>query len=55
MNTIEDYLDVYKHLDGNGVELYCDRPQEQWPRGADGEFTMFTAPLDLRRLLAEAG
>jgi catechol 2,3-dioxygenase len=35
--------------DGNGVELYCDRPRDEWPKD------MFTAPLDLRGLLAEAG
>ena len=42
--------------DGNGVELYCDRPREEWPRqpGGDG-IAMFTAPLDLQGLLAEAG
>lgn len=40
--------------DGNGVELYCDRPREEWPRTAAGEVAMFTAPLDLGRLLAEA-
>lgn len=28
--------------DGNGVELYWDRPQEQWPRTADGKLAMFT-------------
>jgi catechol 2,3-dioxygenase len=40
--------------DGNGVELYWDRPRERWPRAADGEgLTMFTKPLDLRNLLAE--
>jgi catechol 2,3-dioxygenase len=33
--------------DDNGVELYWDRPREQWPRKADGELAMFTAPLDL--------
>jgi catechol 2,3-dioxygenase len=39
--------------DGNGVELYWgDRPQEQWPRGADGELAMYTRPLDLQKLLA---
>ena len=41
--------------DDNGIELYRDRPREEWPRSADGEFTMFTEPLDLRGLLAEAG
>lgn len=40
--------------DGNGVELYRDRPEAEWPRAADGSLTMFTRPLDLRRLLAEA-
>ena len=39
--------------DDNGVELYCDRPREQWPRSADGELAMFTAPLDLTALLKE--
>jgi catechol 2,3-dioxygenase len=40
--------------DGNGVELYRDRPREEWPRTPDGELTMFTLPLDVRALLAEA-
>jgi len=40
--------------DGNGVELYWDRPKEQWPRAAEGEITMFTRPLDLAALLEEA-
>jgi catechol 2,3-dioxygenase len=41
--------------DGNGVELYADRPQEAWPRTEDGqEVAMFTRPLDLSALLAEA-
>jgi catechol 2,3-dioxygenase len=39
--------------DQNGVELYWDRPREQWPRGGDGQVTMFTRPLDLDDLLAE--
>jgi len=39
--------------DRNGVELYWDRPQDQWPRLASGETTMFTRPLDLRSLLAD--
>jgi catechol 2,3-dioxygenase len=41
--------------DENGVELYWDRPKDQWPRGADGRLTMYTRPLDLGALLAEAG
>ena len=39
--------------DGNGVELYHDRPREEWPREADGTLAMFSGPLDLGRLLAE--
>ena len=39
--------------DENGIELYWDRPEEQWPRGADGQIDMYSAPLDLRDLLAE--
>jgi catechol 2,3-dioxygenase len=40
--------------DGNGVELYWDRPKEQWPRSADGGVAMFTRPLDVEALLKEA-
>jgi catechol 2,3-dioxygenase len=40
--------------DGNGVELYRDRPREQWPRASDGSIEMFTHPLDLAALLKEA-
>ncbi len=40
--------------DGNGVELYRDRPQEEWPRDAAGKLAMVTERLDLRALLAEA-
>src|SRR5450432_3515781 len=39
--------------DQNGVELYCDRPVDEWPLAPSGELTMFTAPLDLDALLAE--
>ena len=39
--------------DENGVELYCDRPAELWPRTADGELSMYTRPLDLHKLLSE--
>jgi len=38
--------------DDNGVELYWDRPQSDWPRTADGQLKMFTARLDLAGLLA---
>lgn len=37
--------------DGNGVELYWDRPQDQWPYHADGSLNMYTRPLDLEDLL----
>ena len=40
--------------DGNGIELYCDRPKDEWPRDENGDFTMFTRPLDLQGLLAAA-
>lgn len=40
--------------DGNGVELYWDRPQSQWPRKPGGELNMVTDPLDLEALLREA-
>ena len=37
--------------DGNGVELYWDRPRDKWPRDADGNLTMYTRALDLNKLL----
>jgi catechol 2,3-dioxygenase len=40
--------------DGNGVELYRDRPEPEWPRSIDGELTMVTKPLNLGELLKEA-
>ncbi|VDC32869.1 VOC family protein [Pseudogemmobacter humi] len=40
--------------DGNGVELYRDRPEADWPRDAGGNISMTTGRLDLRALLAEA-
>ena len=39
--------------DGSGVELYWDRPKEQWPRTPAGELSMFTHALDLAGLLEE--
>ena len=39
--------------DGNGVELYWDKPQNQWPVDANGNLTMVTERLDLQDLLAE--
>lgn len=40
--------------DGNGVELYRDRPEAEWPRAPDGGLAMVTRRLDLDALLAEA-
>jgi catechol 2,3-dioxygenase len=46
---------LYLHdPDGNGLELYYDRPSEQWPRDADGRIAMVTRPLDLQSLRAES-
>jgi catechol 2,3-dioxygenase len=44
-----------KDPDQNGIELYRDRPAEEWPQDEQGQFTMVTRPLDLKALLAEAG
>lgn len=40
--------------DGNGVELYCDRAEADWPRDDSGTLKMVNAPLDLEALLAQA-
>ena len=40
--------------DDNGVELYWDRPREQWPHAGDGGLAMFTHRLDLEALLNES-
>ena len=40
--------------DGNGLELYWDRPQAEWPRDVAGNLAMTTGHLDLDALLAEA-
>jgi catechol 2,3-dioxygenase len=40
--------------DGNGLELYRDRPREEWPRDAAGDLAMVSDPLDLDALLREA-
>lgn len=39
--------------DGNGVELYYDRPKEQWPFDDDGNLQMVTEPLDVQSLMSE--
>jgi catechol 2,3-dioxygenase len=40
--------------DRNGLELYWDRPREEWPVNPDGSLIMYTLPLDLNNLLLEA-
>jgi len=39
--------------DGNGVELYWDRPKDQWPKDEKGGLSMVTEPLNIKGLLAE--
>jgi catechol 2,3-dioxygenase len=45
------YLD---DLEGNGIEIYRDRPREEWGRDGDGQLRMATLPLDLDGVLASA-
>lgn len=40
--------------DGNSLELYWDKPEQEWPRTPDGNLAMYIRPLDLRELLSEA-
>lgn len=40
--------------DGNGIELYWDRPKKDWPKDKNGKLKMTIAPLDLNQLLKEA-
>lgn len=42
-----------KDPDGNGIELYCDRPPDEWPKDEDGNFVIVTKPFDLPDLLSE--
>ncbi|GAB3341550.1 VOC family protein [Marivirga atlantica] len=39
--------------DGNGVELYVDRPKDEWPKTEDGEIDMYTRRLDINDLMSE--
>jgi catechol 2,3-dioxygenase len=41
--------------DGNGIEIYADRPMEKWEKTANGEYKGVTEPLDVNNLLAQAG
>ncbi|MEL7467293.1 MAG: VOC family protein [Pseudomonadota bacterium] len=49
--SIAVYLD---DPDGNGVELYWDKPRAEWPLDADGNLTMINVPFDVDALIAEA-
>jgi len=40
--------------DGNGLELYWDKPEQEWPRTPEGNLAMYTRPLDLHELRSEA-
>lgn len=44
----------FRDPDGNGIEIYWDKAQTEWPRNADGSLNMWTRRLDLQALLAEA-
>lgn len=44
----------FRDPDGNGVEIYRDRPEAEWPRDGQGQLRMVNSPLDLQALLAEA-
>lgn len=44
----------FRDPDGNGIEIYCDRAPEEWPRERDGALKMVNAPLDIPGLLALA-
>jgi len=41
--------------DSNGLELYWDKPKNQWPKKPDGAIDMYTLPLDLNNLMSELG
>lgn len=44
----------FRDPDGNGIELYVDRAEAEWPRAEDGALRMINTPLDVASLLAEA-
>ena len=41
----------FRDPDDNGIEIYSDRPREEWPRDSNGEIVMYTQPLDLDSLI----
>ena len=44
----------FRDPDQNGIELYWDKAESDWPRGADGKFTMVNARIDVQALINEA-
>ena len=44
-----------KDPDGNGIEIYTDRPREEWPKDDQGNIIMFTRPLDIQGLMKSKG
>lgn len=42
-----------RNPDGNGIELYWDKPDEVWPKNPDGSIDMYTRPMDLVSLRSE--
>jgi len=44
-----------KDPDGNGIEVYADRPRKKWPKTVKGEIEMYTRPLDLESLMRAVG
>jgi len=43
----------FQDPDSNGIEIYADRPREQWPKGKNGELGMYTRPLNFDSLMRE--
>ncbi|HEY2493834.1 MAG TPA: VOC family protein [Paenibacillus sp.] len=41
--------------DGNGIEIYADRPREQWARDSSGQFASMSDPMDVQGVIDEAG
>jgi catechol 2,3-dioxygenase len=39
--------------DGNGIEIYVDRPRDQWPKDEKGHLVMYTQALDIKKLVSE--
>jgi catechol 2,3-dioxygenase len=43
----------FRDPDGNGIEIYCDRPKGKWPKGPSGDLQMYVRPLNLDDLIKE--